>query len=307
MDDLDFSYLAPPAASPPAQAVAPAPVPPAKPAQTVALPHDPQLAARFFRIAGEEEVFEAGSKIFAEQETHAGLFGRRARMYFLVEGQVALSLKGRPLYMILPGETFGELAIISETPRSATATAFKKSLVLSLDEKRALASLKEEPGFALQLVSSLTGQMRRSVDKLLAAGGAEIKARQGGSGLNSDQLKRLRAALGDPLEVPMKKGETVVSQGAQGANMFVVLDGRVAVGISGKPVESIGRGETFGEAALLGTAIRSATAVAEEEGAWLPMNRDAFLKVVKAHPDVGAGLLRSMCGRIAHLNSQMAG
>lgn len=307
MDDLDFSHLAPAAAPPPAQVAKPAPNLPARPAQSEVLPQDPQLAARFFRIAGEEEVFEPGTKIFVEQEKHASLFGRRARMYLLVEGQVALSLKGRPLYMILPGETFGELAIISEAPRSATATAFRKSLVLSLDEKRTLASLRQEPGFALQLVSNLTGQMRRSVDKLLAAGGAEIKARQGGSGLSTEQLGRLRQALGDPIEVPMKKGETVVTQGAQGANMFVVLDGRVAVGISGKPVESIGRGETFGEAALLGTAIRSATAVAEEEGAWLPMNRDAFLKVVKAHPDVGAGLLRSMCGRIAHLNSQMAG
>ena len=243
--------------------------------------------------------------MFAEQEKASGMFAKRARMYFLVEGQIALSLKGKPLYMILPGETFGELAIIADAPRSATATAFKKSRVLSLDEKRTLTSLQQEPRFALQLVSSLTAQMRRSVEKLLAAGGGELKPRLDGSGLNPDQLAKLRSALGDPAPTSMKKGETVVSQGAQGVNMYVVLDGRVSIGIDGKPVEQIGAGETFGEVAMLGTATRSATAVAQEDGAWLPVNRDAFVKIVKAQPAVGMALLRSMSERIRYLNSQM--
>lgn len=298
MDDLDFSHLAP--ATPQAPAA-----PAAKPAKAEPLPHDPQLAARFFRIAGEEETFDAGARVFAEQEKASGMFAKRARMYFLVEGQIALSLKGKPLYMILPGETFGELAIISDAPRSATATAFKKSRVLSLDEKRTLASLPQEPQFALQLVSSLTGQMRRSVEKLLAAGGGELKPRLGGAGLNTDQLAKLRQSLGDPTPTPMKQGETVVSQGAQGVNMYVVLDGRVTIGVNGKPVEQIGAGETFGEVAMLGAATRGATAMAQENGAWLPVNRDAFLKIVKAHPAVGVALLRSMCERIRHLNAQI--
>ena len=297
MDDLDFSHLAPAAPQAPAPAL--------KPAKAEALPHDPQLAARFFRISGEEETFEAGVKVFTEQEKATGMFARRARMYFLLEGQIALSLKDKPLYMILPGETFGELAIISDAPRSATATAFKKSRVLSLDEKRALASLPQEPLFALQLVSSLTGQMRRSVEKLLAAGTGTLQPRLGGYGLKADQLAKLHQSLGDPAPMPMKKGETVVSQGAQGVNMYVVLGGRVTIAVNGRPVEQIGAGETFGEVAMLGSTTRGATAVAEEDGAWLPVNRDAFLKIVRAQPAVGVALLRSMCERIQHLNMQI--
>ena len=300
MDDLDFSHLT--AAAPPA----PVPAPAAKPARAEALPYDPQLAARFFRIAGEEETFEAGAKVFVEQEKASGMFAKRARMYLLLEGQIALSLKGKPLYMILPGETFGELAIISDAPRSATATVFKKSRVLSLDEKRVLTSLPQEPQFALQLVSSLAGQMRRSIEKLLAAGGG-LAPRLGGSGLNADQLAKLRQSLGDPTPSAMRKGDTVVSQGAMGVNMYVVLSGRVTIGVDGKPVEQIGAGETFGEIAMLGSSTRGATAMAEEDGAWLPVNRDAFVRIVKAHPAIGVALLRSMCGRVQHLNSQMRG
>ena len=196
MDDLDFSHLAPaapPAATVPAAAPAPAPLTATQiPARPAAPTHDPQLAMRFFRIAGEEESFEAGASVFAEGEKPSGMFAKRARMYLLVEGQIALTLKGKPLYMILPGESFGELAIISDAPRSATATAFKKSRVLSLDEKRVLTSLPQAPEFALQLVSGLSGQMRRSIEKLLAAKSGALVPRLGGSGLNADQLTKLR-------------------------------------------------------------------------------------------------------------------
>lgn len=301
MDDLDFSHLAP--AKP---AATPAPLTATQiPAKPAALPHDPQLAMRFFRIAGEEETFEAGTSIFAEGEKPSGMFAKRARMYLLIEGQIALTLKGKPLYMMLPGETFGELAIISDAPRSATATALKKSRVLSLDEKRVVTSLAQEPEFALQLVSNVAGQLRRSVEKLLAVGKGSMVPRLGGSGLNADQLDKLRHTLGDPLPTPMKRGETVVSQGATGVNMFVLLSGRVTIGVNGVPVEQIGSGETFGEVALLGSTTRAATAMAEDDGAWLPVNRDAFLKIVKAQPTVGLALLRSMSERVLHLNSQM--
>jgi CRP-like cAMP-binding protein len=45
--------------------------------------------------------------------------------------------------------------------------------------------------------------------------------------------------------------------------------------------------------------------VAQEDGAWLPVNRDAFVRIVKAQPAVGMALLRSMSERIRYLNSQM--
>ncbi len=303
MDDLDFSHLAPAA---PAAAPAPAPLTATRiPVKAAALPHDPQLAMRFFRIAGEEETIEAGSNVFAEGEKPSGMFAKRARMYFLLEGQIALTLKGKPLYMMLPGETFGELAIISDAPRSATATALKKSRVLSLDEKRVLTSLPQEPEFALQMISGLSGQMRRSVEKLLAAKSGALVPRLGGSGLNADQLAKLRDTLGDPLPTAMKRGEIVVNQGAMGIHMFVVLSGRVTIGVNNRPVEQIGTGETFGEVAMLGAAPRAATAMCEEDGSWLPVNRDAFLKIVRAHPAAGMALMHSMCERIQHLNSQM--
>ena len=304
MDDLDFSNLVP--AAPAKPAAAPVPLTASQiSARAVSLPQDPKLAMRFFGISGETETVEAGTALFSEGEKPAGMFAKKARMYLLLEGQIALTLKGKPLHLVLPGENFGELAIISDAPRSASATALKNSKVSAMDEKRVLAALPQAPEFALQLVSNLTAQMRRSVERLLAAKRGGIVPRLGGSGLNNDQAAKLRQTLGDPQPTPMRKGETVVTQGATGINMFVMLGGRVTISVNGAPVEQVGPGETFGEAALLGATTRGATAVAEDDGYWLPVNRDAFLKIVREQPAIGLALMRSMSGRIQHLNSQI--
>lgn len=302
MDDLDFSQLA---ATPTAPA-APAPAPvTATQFPNKALPTDPQLAARFFSLAGELETFEPGAHIFAEGEKPgSGLFAKKARMYLLLEGQVALTLKGKPLHLVLPGEYFGELAIISDAPRSATAAALKKSRLASMDEKRVLQALPQAPEFALQLVASLTTQMRRTVERLLATR-RPMAPRQGASGISPEQVATLRRTLGDLRPTLMKAGETVVNQGATGVYMFVLLEGHVDISVNGMMVEQVGSGESFGEVAVLGATARAATAVAGSDGAWLPVNRDAFLKVVREHPAIGLALLHSMCARVRHLNAQL--
>ena len=305
MDDLDFSHLSPTPATPATPAAPAAPAPASVTATQFpnkALPTDPHLAARFFSLAGEQESFEAGASVFTEGEK-PGLF-RKARMYLVLEGQVALTFKGKPLHLVLPGEYFGELAIISDAPRSATAAALKKSRLASMDEKRVLQALPQAPEFALQLVSSLSTQMRRSVERLLATK-RPMLPRQGGTGIGADAAAKLRRTLGDPVPTVMKQGEVVVNQGASGVYMYVLLEGQVAINVNGAAVEQVGPGETFGEVALLGASTRAATAVAETDGAWLPVNRDAFLKIVREHPAIGLALLRSLCERVRHLNAQL--
>lgn len=303
MDDLDFSSQPSPAARP---AAPPRPADDAKAAAEVSS-YDPKLALRFFQIAGETETFAAGTRIFAEQDKPGGFFSRGARVYLLLQGQVALTLQGKPLSLVLPGETFGELAVISDAPRSATATAFKDCTVLSLDEKRFLASLREVPEFALMLVSSMAQQLRRSVDRLLAAKPGPVVPRDGGRGLDHDMLGDLRRAMGNPTPRSMRAGDAIVTKGAVGVCMYVVTEGRIAIGFNGAVIERVGPGEIFGETALLGPTARAASAVAETSGAWLPVSREEFLGLVKSQPAAGIALLRSMSERIQHINALLGG
>ena len=53
-------------------------------------------------------------------------------MYFIVSGEVAIDIKPQPL-ILGPGHFFGELALITGEPRSATATALTNCELLHLD------------------------------------------------------------------------------------------------------------------------------------------------------------------------------
>jgi len=292
-DDLDFLGMAARPLAPPSHAPAQA-HPSHAPAQARAeesaepLPYDPQLALRFFRVAGNQETIVAGTRIFAEQE-QAGLLSR-ARVYLLLEG--------RPLAMMLPGETFGELAVISDAPRSATATARKNCRLLSLDHKQFLASLKQEPEFALMLISMMAERLRRSVEKLLATSTAPIAPSTRVQGLSRVDVAEVAHIIGKTAPSPMKAGDALIAKGALGAMMFVLVAGQVATAIDGRVVEYLGPGGIFGETAMLGKVRRGASVTAQTDGAWLPLTRNDFLRVVAANPAIGVALLRSMSERI---------
>ena len=107
-DDLDFSQ--------------PAGAPKPPPAPSVPL-YIPAVARSFFESAGKEESVRAGTVFFSENEKASRLFLKRDKMYFVLEGRVALVVKGRPIGETKAGEIFGEMAAISDSPRSATAVA----------------------------------------------------------------------------------------------------------------------------------------------------------------------------------------
>ena len=295
MDDLDFS--AKPATPAPKPVVTPIP------RSESATLYEPRLALEFFRIAGTLEQFPAGKKIFVENEKTAGFFSKGARIYLLLDGDVTLTLEDKPLELVLPGEIFGEMAAISETPRSATATARKNCKVLSLDEKAFLQSLQQMPEFALMLMSVMAQRLRRSVAKLATANKASVAAPVQKNSLDRNMLVELQHELGDPAPTVAQPGQNVVTQGGMGACMFVVTQGRIAISIDGLVIEHVGPGGIFGEMALVDRVGRAATATTEKESAWFLIGRADFLSMVKSKPAFGIALLRSMAGRVQHLGS----
>jgi CRP-like cAMP-binding protein len=72
-------------------------------------------------------------------------------------------------------------------------------------------------------------------------------------------LRRL-AAVGR--ERRYAEGDVVVHEGGAGGAFFIVLDGAACVSIDGVIVRALGKGDVFGEVALLQGVPRSATVVA---------------------------------------------
>ncbi len=267
--------------------------------------YDPKLALEFFRQGGTQEQFAAGTPIFVENEKSSGFFSKGARIYLLLEGDVALTCKGKPLELVLPGEIFGEMAAIADVPRSATATARKNCRVLSLDEKQFVASLQKIPEFALMLLSVMAQRLRRSVAKLSVATNVSISPLKHKSTLDKKMLAELRRELGDPSPTFGPAGQNVVTAGAIGTCMFVVTEGRIAISVDGLVIEHVGPGGVFGEMALVDRSGRSASATAEIDSAWMLIGRDEFLNLVKSMPTFGLALMRSMSARLQHIGSAL--
>ena len=287
-DDLDFSK---PAGSPkPAAGTAPA-----APAQAQAPIYVPAIAKAFFESAGKEEQVAAGHVFFAENQK-SGLFSRD-KMYYLVEGQVGIFTQGKPVGTIKGGQIFGEMAAITESPRSATAAAHTPCKVFSLDDKGFNAALQKKPEFALMMLGMLIQRLRGMMAKLSGIPNA-AEAKESPRVFDKALLASLAQGLGDPAQQRYNKGQVIMVAGQTGALMYVVLEGKVAISIRGAVVQYVGPGAVFGEMALIDQSPRAANAAAEADCVLLGINRQVFLNLVKSNPTFGASLLSAVAERV---------
>ena len=298
MEDLDFSAKPMPRAEAAARAAV----------QVAAQSplYQPALALEFFRCAGSVDEKPGGKPFFTENEKAGGLFSKGARMYLLLEGEIGLMIHNKFFGVVKPGDVFGELAVIAGLPRCATAMAKINCRVLSLDEKQFHTALEKKPEFALMLMSIMVRRLRQSIAKLGTAARPSTTPAERSDVLDRKSLADLRKALGMPEPAGFQAGKVIISAGAVGAFMYVVLDGRVAVSVSNSVVERIGPGGILGELALIDHAARAATATAETDCELLAINGNSFLNLVKAKPVFGASLLKSIALRMQQVALQVA-
>jgi hypothetical protein len=83
-------------------------------------------------------------------------------------------------------------------------------------------------------------------------------------------------------------GDQVVREGERGRHLYVVTAGRATVQVHGRPRPALGPGDCFGEIALLGDGVRTATVVAEEELTTMTLEREAFLRAITGNAVSGA-------------------
>ena len=282
MDDLDFSK----SGGPLKPATQPTPQGPV---------YLPDIARAFFESAGKEERVAAGTVFFAENQKANRILLKRDKMYLLLDGEVALSARGKPLGLVKVGHIFGEMAAISDSPRSATAVARSECRVIALDDRQFGAALQKKPEFALMMLGTLIVRLREMIVRLTGVPSADTKESRV---FDKKLLAGLQAGLGDRATVRYERNKVIMVAGQTGAFMYVVLEGRVAISIRGAVVERVGPGGIFGEMALVDHSPRSANAAAETDCALLAINRAVFLNLVKSDPTFGISVLSSMAERV---------
>jgi CRP/FNR family cyclic AMP-dependent transcriptional regulator len=100
-----------------------------------------------------------------------------SEMYLIHSGKVLLSVKHDenrcgPLVVLNAGDFFGEMALMDDSPRSATASAAEDNTeLIVIDRTRFLFMVRQQPEFALSLMHTLC-QRLRDMDKRLSPEGA---------------------------------------------------------------------------------------------------------------------------------------
>jgi CRP/FNR family cyclic AMP-dependent transcriptional regulator len=116
------------------------------------------LSKRHLRhIAGlcEEEEFSEGTSL-AEEGKPGDTF------YVLLEGEAKVVRGGRRLDRLIPGDFFGEIALIDGGPRTASVVATTPLITLTISRKRFRRMLEEDPSIVLAMLEELAKRLRNN-------------------------------------------------------------------------------------------------------------------------------------------------
>ena len=264
--------------------------------------YDPKVALQVFKLGGKPENFKAEEIIFREDD---GKSHGPNRMFYLVEGEVTLTIGGRPLDVLGPGEIFGEMAVITGRPRSASARAYTSCTAFSMDAPQLQAALGNLPAFGLMLASVMFDRLRFVAQKLAARPKVPGATAREASVFEPPLVAQLEAALPRSALVRFSRETVIFKEGQSGTFMYLVKEGRVAIAVGSNVVEVIGPGGLFGEMAVVDQSQRTARAGAMVDSVLLAIDRPSLMEVVKKHPAVAVGMLRGVAERLRHMNTQL--
>jgi len=108
----------------------------------------------------EEQRYFAGDRVF---EINA----QGDHLYLLVSGYVGISIEADSsrtnfITRLGPGDCFGEMNILDDLPRSATAHVIEDSTVLALDKSRLKGLILSYPELSIGLLRSLSLRLREA-------------------------------------------------------------------------------------------------------------------------------------------------
>ena len=94
-------------------------------------------------------------------------------LYILVSGKIGVTIDKNPdsknyIAIIGQGDTFGEMNLLDDLPRSATAHVIEDSTVLTLGKSRLRGLIQSYPDISIGMLRSMSLRIREMNNRLLA-------------------------------------------------------------------------------------------------------------------------------------------
>jgi CRP/FNR family cyclic AMP-dependent transcriptional regulator len=127
-------------------------------------------------------------------------------------------------------------------------------------------------------------------------------------GMNPTQLELIG---GYCQEKSFSAGEVIIPEGADSDELYVIVQGEVDILVnptlvSDRPekrepvaIATLGRGQSFGEIALVDRGFRSASAMAKQKTRLLVLPRQELIQLCEAYPQLGYRLMYNLAADLA--------
>ena len=226
----------------------------------------------------ETKAFRPGDPIVNEGDPCTSI-------YMLAFGEVEVreggEKEGRSLAVLPAGSIFGEMALITDGPRLASARALRDSEVLeiSLPELEAAAEDLDDITWA---VAKFTRQ--RFLNNLMVCSPVFAP-------FSPEERKEI---LDRFASVGVMTDEVIIKEGEVGPGLYLILGGEVEVskfeGGSQVHLATLAEGSVFGEISLVRDTPTTATVRATRGGEFLFLPREEFLELAEQRPEIRQAL-----------------
>ncbi|MGB5178930.1 MAG: cyclic nucleotide-binding domain-containing protein [Gammaproteobacteria bacterium] len=216
------------------------------------------------------EDISAGSYLFGEGD-------RDNRSIYLLDGVISfIDASGRVTGVVSAGTDPARYPIANQQPRIITARVATKSVIATIDSTLLDVMLTLDQSAAVDTCGVCTKTGEDWMTRVLQSD-AFIK-------LPPADIQRLLQTL---QSVPVRAGDVVIRQGDEGDYFYIVREGSCSVTrlASGEgwdvPLAELGKGDCFGEEALVSDARRNATVTMLADGTLMRLSKKDFVELLK--------------------------
>ncbi|XP_049446847.1 cGMP-dependent protein kinase 2 [Epinephelus fuscoguttatus] len=184
-------------------------------------------------------------------------------MYIVAAGELVVTQAGRSLRSLTTGDVFGELAILYNCKRTATVKA-KTAVRVWCMERQTYRTI-------------IANKSKKKREQLMGF----LKTSRTLKDLNDVQLSKIIDSME---EVKYQDKDVIVREGTEGNTFYIILKGEVLVtkSVNGhqKQIRRMGKGEHFGEQALIREILRTATCSADGPVTCFSIDKEVFEETI---------------------------
>ncbi len=236
---------------------------------------------------------------------------------------------------VVAGQYFGELAVIESTPRSTTVVSESGVNVIEISGTSLSEYFSEQPDKIIAIINNI-GDRIRDLSNEYSEAKSVLKSIEENSADKSNEslIKKIQKYINhykasvnlykpsveatrdensifdekacNNMEV-YSKNTIIFKQGEAGNCMYAVHGGRVSIysdygTVNQQKLTDLVSGDFFGEMGMLSQEVRSATAVADEDGTYVEIiTEDGLQDLFKTNPSEVDNILRHISLRLRNL------